>query len=88
MSDLGNREVFSRNLKSYMSENVLSIQTLAQSIGVPHSTLSDWYHGRTYPRIDKIEKLANFFGISKADLVEDHSSYYSDKTTAGVAEKN
>ncbi len=29
---------------------------------------------KTYPRIDKIELMANYFGISKADLVEEHTA--------------
>ncbi len=35
------------------------------------STFSDWVHARTYPRIDKIEAMSNYFGVSKADLVEE-----------------
>ena len=38
-------------------------------------TFSDWVNAKTYPRIDKIELMANYFGISKADLVEDHDEY-------------
>mgnify|MGYP000250745067 len=37
-------------------------------------TFSDWVNAKTYPRIDKIELMANYFGVTKADLVEDHSS--------------
>jgi len=36
-------------------------------------TFSDWVNAKTYPRIDKIELMANYFGISKADLVEERS---------------
>ena len=38
------------------------------------STVSDWMHARTYPRIDKIEMMANYFVIEKSDLVEQKSS--------------
>lgn len=34
-------------------------------------TFSDWINAKTYPRIDKIELMANYFGIEKSDLVED-----------------
>ena len=37
-------------------------------------TFSDWVNAKSYPRIDKIELLANYFDISKADLVEERSS--------------
>lgn len=29
------------------------------------------------PRIDKIELMANYFGVNKSDLVEDHTTYLS-----------
>ena len=45
------------------------------------STFSDWVHARTYPRIDKIELMANYFGIEKSDLVEERTK----SQRAGVA---
>ena len=33
-------------------------------------TFSDWVNAKTYPRIDKIEKMAQYFGIEKSDLIE------------------
>ena len=39
-----------------------------------HTTFTDWVNGKTYPRIDKIEMLANYFGIKKSDLIEDKSA--------------
>ena len=40
-------------------------------VGVASSTFNDWVKGKKYPRIDKIEMLANFFRIQKSDLIED-----------------
>ena len=44
---------------------------IAEAIGVATSTFNDWMKGKKYPRIDKIELLANYFGILKSDLIED-----------------
>ena len=33
--------------------------------------MTDWLKAKTYPRIDKIELLANYFSVSKSDLVEE-----------------
>lgn len=41
------------------------------TLNVPYTTFTDWVKAKTYPRIDKIEMMANYFGISKADLVEE-----------------
>lgn len=70
-SDLGNKEIMAKNIKRYMDEFNLDRKELAGIAGVAYSTLSDWLNANKYPRIDKIEKMANYFGISKADLVED-----------------
>ena len=40
-------------------------------LGFKYSTFADWYNGKKYPRIDKIEALASYFGILKSDLIED-----------------
>lgn len=39
--------------------------------GVSPSTFNDWFKGKKYPRIDKIELMANYFGILKSDLIEE-----------------
>jgi repressor LexA len=70
-TDLGNKEIFSRNLKRYIDKSGRTQKEIAEEIGVGQSTFSDWVKGRIYPRMDKVEKLANYFGIQKSDLVED-----------------
>lgn len=71
MSALGNKEVFSKNLKYYIEKCGKDRRELAEMWGFPYSTVTEWVNGRKYPRIDKIEVMANFFGITKADLIED-----------------
>ena len=70
MSDLGNKEVFSKNLKYYMEKYNKTRNDIAKITNVPYSTVSSWCNALYYPRIDKIEMLANYFNILKSDLVE------------------
>lgn len=70
MSDLGNREVFAENLQYYMHLYDISRKEICDLLGFRYTTFTGWVTGQKYPRIDKIEILANFFGISKADLIE------------------
>lgn len=70
MSDLGNREVFAENLQYYMNLYDISRKEICDLLGFRYTTFTGWVTGQKYPRIDKIEILANFFGISKADLIE------------------
>ena len=71
MSDLGNKEIMAKNIKYYMELHGKSRNEICEALGVKYTTFSDWVRGNAYPRIDKIEMLANYFGIEKSDLVED-----------------
>lgn len=65
------KEVFAKNLKRYMDEAGINQKELSDIVGVSTSTLNDWLLAKKYPRIDKIERLANHFNILKSDLIED-----------------
>lgn len=73
MSELGNKEIMSRNIQKQMHKNGVDRNKLADDLNVSYSTISDWINAKTYPRIDKIELMANYFGVSKADLVEENA---------------
>ena len=65
------KEVFSKNLRYYMESRGKNQKEMAEIVGVSAPTMNDWLKGKKYPRIDKIEILANYFGILKSDLIED-----------------
>lgn len=67
------KEVFAKNLRKYMESKGITQKELAEKIGVSAPTMNDWLQSKKYPRIDKIEKLANYFGILKSDLIEEKS---------------
>lgn len=73
MSDLGNKKVMAKNIKYYMDSRGISRNKICDDLHIKYTTFSDWINAKTYPRIDKIEMLANYFKISKSDLVEDSS---------------
>lgn len=73
MSGLGNKEIMARNIRYYMEQRGVSRQDVCDALGLKYTTFTDWVKGNTYPRIDKIEKMAEFFGVSKSDLVEERS---------------
>lgn len=70
MTSLGNKEVFAENLKFYMARSGKTQKELAEYLGVSPAAFNEWVKAKKYPRIDKIEKLANYFGILKSDLIE------------------
>lgn len=84
MSDLGNKKVMSDNIQYYLNKNGITRKKLSADLDISYSTLSSWLQADSYPRIDKIEMMANYFGVSKADLVENHekeivTNYFSKK---------
>lgn len=74
MSNLGNKEVMAKNLHYYVERSGKTQKEMSEIVGVATSTFNDWMKAKAYPRIDKIELLANYFGILKSDLIEDKSS--------------
>ena len=83
MSNLGNKEVMAKNLKYYVKLHGKTQREMCEVLGVSTSTFNDWMKGKNYPRIDKIEILANYFKILKSDLIEDKSQEHREmqKTT-------
>ena len=73
MSNIGNKETMAKNLSYYLERTGKSQKDLAEVVGVAPSTFNDWIKAKKYPRIDKIEIMANHFGILKSDLIEDKS---------------
>lgn len=69
-NNLGNKEVMAENIKYYMDLHDVDRKTICTALNIKYSTFSEWVNARAYPRIDKIELMAHYFGISKADLVE------------------
>lgn len=74
MSSLGNKQVMAKNIRYYMKKKGLNATDLALELDFKYSTVLDWLKANTYPRIDKIEMMANYFKIEKSDLVEDKST--------------
>ena len=86
MSNIGNREVFAKNLSYYINISKRDQKEIAKAVGVAPSTFNEWAKGKKYPRIDKIEMLANYFGILKSDLIEDAKEKKDISRTISVTE--
>ena len=71
MSNLGNKDIFAKNLAFYVQRSGKDQKEVAEAVGVAPSTFNEWMKAKKYPRIDKIEIIANYFGILKSALIED-----------------
>ena len=67
---MDNKNVFASNLKRYMEVKGKTRNDISEALGISYFTVSDWVNGKKYPRMDKVEMLANYFDIQKSDLIE------------------
>lgn len=77
MAPVSNK-VFARNLKLFVEKSGKERREIAEDLNIPYSTLTDWINGKKYPRIDNLEKIACYFGITKSNLIEDFEQKQKD----------
>ena len=66
-----NKEVMARNIRKLMERKGVNSTEVCNALKFKHNTFSNWINAKIYPRIDKIEMMAQYFEVSKAALVED-----------------
>lgn len=84
------KKVFVSNLQRYLDEGGKMKKDIAAHLNISAGTVSDWCKLRSYPRMDKIQKLAEYFGCEKSDLIEEHSvdnQYYLKKSVNELSEE-
>lgn len=73
---MDNKNVFAKNLKKQMELKRVSRNDICKALDISYFTVSDWVNGKKYPRMDKIEKLAEYFNIPKSELIEERKVIY------------
>ena len=58
------KNLFSVRLKELRLQHGFSQEELAEKIGIKQNSYSDWEHGKSKPNYEKLEKIADFFGVS------------------------
>ena len=51
------KEIFSKNLNHYMAIKGVNTADLSRDLSYSFTTVSDWVHGRKYPRMEKVQIL-------------------------------
>lgn len=83
------KQAFSKNLKLYMSLADKNQSDLVRDLHFAQSSVSDWLNGKKYPRMDKVEKIAKYLGITVSDLMAPTPAkgYYTNIETAILAQR-
>ena len=71
-----NKQIMARNIKRYMERKGVTNQQVCDALGFKYTTFLDWTKAVTYPRIGKVEAMAQYFGCEKSDLIEDKKDNY------------
>ncbi|WDT66070.1 helix-turn-helix domain-containing protein [Companilactobacillus crustorum] len=66
-------KTLSSNLNSLMINNNESMKDLSDSIGIAYTTVTDWSHGKTFPRQSSLKLLAKHFNVQVSDLMKENS---------------
>lgn len=69
---MSEKEIFARNLKQLIKKNKLNYKDFSKAIDTKYTTVLDWVNGRNFPRIEKLEVIANYFKVPKSKLLDEH----------------
>lgn len=80
-------EIFAKLMKA----NGCTAYQVSKATGIAQSTLSDWKSGKSVPKADKLQKIADFFGVPVEYLMtgeekKDGPKYYLNDETAAIAQ--
>ena len=65
------QRIFSDNLKYYLKLNNKTQLDIANAIGVSNTTINNYVKGYNAPRMDKVDKICKYLGVSRSDLMEE-----------------
>lgn len=63
--------------------------TVAKATGINQSTFTDWRTGRSVPKKEKLQKIADYFGVTLDYLMtgqEQNAPYYLNDETRDIAQ--
>lgn len=69
MSEKEIKDIFTTRLKELLIKNNMTYRQLGDELDIKPSAISMWNSGRSLPRIEVIEKIAEYFNISPAYLM-------------------
>lgn len=74
MKEVDQKAIFANNLNRLLNERNLTQLEVAKAIGVSAQTFNTWCKGIAIPRMDKIQRLSDYFRVNKSCLIDELSS--------------
>ena len=66
------REIFVKNLRYLMEKKGITQADICRDLNVSSATVSDWFTGKKYPRVDTMQRLADLFGVRFSTLTTEN----------------
>lgn len=87
MTDEEQKKIFSKNINYYINQSGKQQKEIAKDLGYNPTTFNTWCVGKIIPSAGKVQKIADYFGIGKSDLLDDKSLLPGKSRTIGVTIK-
>lgn len=84
MTDDEQKKIFSKNLNHYVYISGKQQKEIADLLQFNPKTFNGWCTGLSMPTMGKVQKIADYFGIGKSDLLEDKSTLLEKERKKGV----
>lgn len=81
MNSKNAKDIFSKNLNKLLESHNKTQIELANYIGVSNTTINNYVKGYNAPRMDKIDKIAEFFDVERSSLINNNNDNLSIDTS-------
>ena len=78
-------KIFRTNLKRYLKEQRKTQKELADYLEISPAIVSYYIKGTNTPRMDKIDKICEFFGIQRSDLIEHNTELNNTNSVSDIS---
>lgn len=78
MTDSEQTRIFAKNLRSYVDASGKQQKEIAKDLGFAYQTFNGWCKGVSFPSMDKVQKIADYFRIGKTDLLDEKHDFSQD----------
>lgn len=62
-----------KKFEELLKQNGVTAYRVSKETGIPASTFTDWKTGKSKPKVDKLKRVADYFGVSIEYLIADES---------------
>ena len=84
MATYETKRIFGNNLSNILEAKGITQLELANALNVATSSVSYWCNGEKMPRMDKIELIAGYLGVTKSELLEERTSRFFTPSDADI----